>query len=86
MVPTVHEDLRRIYPDTIGKWRYIEKYNDDIPIPDENYRMYLSPPVPGFIVTPARLDGHGTQLSTHMVVFGGGGVNETCAAYNKVYS
>ena len=83
-----HTMLHHHFPDTIHKWkhvgptclnRYITTLHPHLPIPDASYFMYLSPPVPGFIFTPAHLDGHGCQMSTHMVLFGG-------TSYNKVYS
>ncbi len=85
----VHKQLTKSFPSTIGRWQhtgptclnqYINDRYPDVRIPDATSRLYLSPPVPGFIVTPAHLDGHGRQMSTHMVMFGG----QHC--YNKVYS
>lgn len=85
---TFHTELRREFPDTIDKWgfkgstclnRYTYAQYPDMPLPPAGYLLYLSPPVPGMILTPAHLDGYGTQMSTHMVLFGEG-------CFNKVYS
>jgi hypothetical protein len=47
-------------------------YDEQIPMPDMDARLYLAPPWTGAVITPPHFDGHGTQTSLHRVLMGGG--------------
>ena len=48
--------------------------------PNVEALLYLCPPTDGLILTPTHYDGHGTQASLHVVLFGG------VSNYNLVYT
>lgn len=57
---------------TLCLHHYINLYDIHIPLPDMDARLYLAPPWTGSVLTPPHIDGHGTQLSLHRVLMGGG--------------
>lgn len=47
-------------------------YDEQMPMPDADARLYLAPPWTGAVITPPHFDGHGTQMSLHRVLMGDG--------------